>query len=129
MTKPEIFIVEDDELMRELLIHMLQREGYPVKAYADGRQAQQALQQAQQAPGLFLLDVMLPHHDGFAIVNMIREEKKWQQPIVMLTAKSQEAEIVRALEAGASDYIVKPFQVNELMARLRRFLRAAPGVA
>ncbi|MNT82340.1 Phosphate regulon transcriptional regulatory protein PhoB [compost metagenome] len=75
---------------------------------------------------MILLDVMLPYADGFQLVSQIRAKANWAEvPIVMLTAKSQEQDIVRALDAGANDYVLKPFQPQELMARLRRFLKVA----
>jgi DNA-binding response OmpR family regulator len=74
-----------------------------------------------------LLDVMLPYIDGFEVVALIRARPGWENvPIVMLTAKNTEPDIVRALDAGASDYIVKPFQPNELLARVRRYLKEKP---
>lgn len=122
MAEQTVFVVEDDELIANLLQHLLEREGLLVQQFADGRLAQQAIHNSTVVPSLILLDVMLPYLDGFALVKEIRQ--LWHDvPIVMLTAKSQETEIVRALDAGANDYVIKPFQVNELMARLRRFLR------
>jgi len=71
-----------------------------------------------------LLDVMLPYVDGFELIRKIREHPTWSQvPIIMLTAKSTEQHIVRALDNGANDYVVKPFRPGELMARIRRLTR------
>jgi DNA-binding response OmpR family regulator len=124
--KFSFYVVEDDELIADLLLHMLEREGHSVQQFKDGRAAQQAIEVATEAPSMILLDVMLPYVDGFELVQIIRQRKQWLTvPVIMLTAKSQEREIVRALDAGANDYILKPFQLNELMARLRRFLRAS----
>lgn len=121
---PSCLVVEDDELIAHVLVHLLTREGYKVQRCADGRNAQQTIEQATEPPGLILLDVMLPYVDGFELIHVIREQMHWTNvPIIMLTAKQQEHDIVRALDAGATDYVVKPFQPNELMARLRRFLR------
>jgi two-component system, OmpR family, alkaline phosphatase synthesis response regulator PhoP len=123
---PSIFVVEDDELIAHVLVHLLEREGYQVRQFGDGRAAKQAIEQAIEPPSLILLDVMLPYIDGFELIQVIRDHKNWVDvPIVMLTAKSQEHEIVRALEAGANDYVIKPFQLNELIARLHRFIRVA----
>ncbi|MBI5922137.1 MAG: response regulator [Betaproteobacteria bacterium] len=120
---PSCLVVEDDELIAHVLVHLLKREGYRVRRCADGREARQAIEQAGQPPGLILLDVMLPYADGYELIHVIREQRHWVGvPIVMLTAKQQEKDIVRALDAGATDYVVKPFQPNELMARLRRIL-------
>lgn len=123
---PSILVIEDDDHISHLLRFMLQRHGYPVTLAADGEAAQAAIKSAQSIPGLVLLDVMLPYIDGFELVAMIRAQPGWESvPVVMLTAKAMEQDIVRALDAGANDYIVKPFQPNELMARVRRFLRSA----
>jgi DNA-binding response OmpR family regulator len=120
-----ILIVEDDEDMVTLLQFLLEREGYQAILASDGRQARQLID-TLLPPRLVLLDVMLPYHNGFELVTHIRSKEPWRGvPIVMLTADSAEREIVRALDAGASDYVVKPFNPKELMARLRRFLKAA----
>ena len=78
-------------------------------------------------PAVALLDVMLPFVDGFELVRCLRAQAGWADvPVVMLTAKTQESDIVRALDAGANDYILKPFQPAELLARLRRFSKGRP---
>ncbi|HTK86283.1 MAG TPA: response regulator transcription factor [Nitrospiraceae bacterium] len=121
-----ILIVEDDEDMVTLLQFLLEREGYQAVLAPDGRQAR-TLVDTLSPPRLVLLDVMLPYHNGFELVTYIRSKEPWRQvPIVMLTADSAERDIVRALDAGASDYVVKPFNPKELMARLRRFLKTSP---
>jgi len=123
-TLPSCLVVEDDELITHVLVHLLTREGYRVQTAGDGRVARQIIEKAAEPPGLILLDVMLPYTDGYELIHVIREEKHWTTvPIIMLTAKQQENDIVRALDAGATDYVVKPFQPNELMARLRRILK------
>jgi DNA-binding response OmpR family regulator len=79
---------------------------------------------ANPAPDLVLLDVMLPYVDGFEIVGLIRAQPEWRDtPVIMLTAKNTERDTVRALDAGANDFVIKPFQPQELLARLRRFLK------
>jgi DNA-binding response OmpR family regulator len=118
-----VLIIEDDEHISHLLKFMLERQGYRVETATDGRAAQQAIDQRSEPPNLVLLDVMLPYVDGFELVKLIREREGWQKvPVIMLTAKTMEQDIVRALDAGANDFVVKPFQPNELLARLRRFL-------
>jgi DNA-binding response OmpR family regulator len=118
-----VLIIEDDEHISHLLKFMLERQGYRVETATDGRAAQQAIEQRSGPPNLVLLDVMLPYVDGFELVKLIREREGWQKvPVIMLTAKTMEQDIVRALDAGANDFVVKPFQPNELLARLRRFL-------
>lgn len=117
-----ILIVEDDEHIAYILEFLLTREGFVVQHAADGREALRIIE-SSQPPVLVLLDLMLPYHDGFALIGSLRRQPGWEAvPIIMLTAKSQEQDIVRALEAGASDYILKPFQPHELLARVRRLI-------
>jgi two-component system alkaline phosphatase synthesis response regulator PhoP len=118
-------IVEDDDQIAALLKFMIERDGFEVLAAADGRAAQQIVESAAP-PAIVILDLMLPYIDGFQLVDMIRAKPEWKNvPIIMLTAKSQESDIVRALDAGANDYIIKPFKPEELKARIKRLLR--PG--
>lgn len=118
-------VVEDDEHLAELLKFLLLRQGYEVHLCSDGRAALAFFQACERAPCLILLDVMLPFLDGFELVRAIRATPMLAEvPVVMLTAKNMEGDIVRALDAGANDYIAKPFQPNELMARVRRYLKA-----
>jgi two-component system, OmpR family, alkaline phosphatase synthesis response regulator PhoP len=121
-----ILIIEDDDNIAQILKFMLERQGYAVAMAADGRAARTLIETTDTPPQLVLLDVMLPYVDGFELVRVIRARAGWAAtPIVMLTAKTMEQDIVRALDAGANDYIVKPFQPNELLARIRRYLRSA----
>lgn len=121
--KPSVLVVEDDQEIAYLLKFMLERDGLDVSHAADGREAITLIDEIKP-PNLVLLDVMLPYHDGFQLISHIRKKTGWNKvPIVMLTAKSQEGDIARALKLGANDYIVKPFQPVELLARLRRFLK------
>ena len=123
---PCALVVEDDEHIGQLLQFMLERENYRVHLACDGR-AGKAFIETQAAPSIALLDVMLPFFDGFQLVALMRAQPGWEAvPIIMLTAKTQERDIVRALDAGANDYIVKPFQPKELLARVRRLARVAP---
>jgi DNA-binding response OmpR family regulator len=118
------FVVEDDQIIVTILEHLLTRRGYEVEIARDGRQATQYIDATETAPELVLLDVMLPYVDGFELIRKIREHPTWSQvPIIMLTAKSTEQYIVRALDNGANDYVVKPFRPGELMARIRRLTR------
>ncbi|MDN4058738.1 response regulator transcription factor [Massilia sp. YIM B02769] len=120
-----ILVVEDDEHISQVLRFMLERQGYQVTHMADGRAASDHIA-ANGPPGLVLLDVMLPYVDGFEIVALIRAQAAWREvPVLMLTAKNTERDTVRALDAGANDFVIKPFQPQELLARVRRFLRPA----
>ena len=119
-----VLVVEDDEHIAQVLVFMLERQGYAVTHLADGRAAAGHIA-AASPPGLVLLDVMLPYIDGFELVRIIRENAAWAGvPVLMLTAKNTERDTVRALDAGANDFVIKPFQPNELLARVRRFLGA-----
>ena len=118
--RPVALVVEDDEHIGHLLKFMLERVGYAVALATDGRAAQAHIQ-TQAPPAVALLDVMLPFLDGIELVSLVRRQAGWESvPVIMLTAKAQERDIARALAAGANDYIVKPFQPEELLNRLRR---------
>jgi DNA-binding response OmpR family regulator len=98
---------------------MLQRAGYQVELVNDGRAAKARIEQGSP-PAVVLLDVMLPHVDGLQLVTVLRQQAAWAAvPVLMLSAKAQEQDIARALAAGATDYLIKPFQPEELLARVR----------
>jgi two-component system alkaline phosphatase synthesis response regulator PhoP len=116
-------IVEDDEQISYILRFILEREGYEVHLAADGRSAE-ALIGSLPPPAIVTLDVMLPHTDGFELLRKLRATKGWETlPVILLTARSLEKDIVRGLEAGANDYMVKPFKPDELRARIRRLVK------
>lgn len=118
-----IMVVEDNEDVAYLLKFMLEREGFNVLTAEDGRQAT-ALIVGEEPPDLVLLDIMIPFVNGFQLLEKIKNTVGWQDvPVVMLTSKSQEGDVVRALESGAEDYIIKPFQSDELLARLKSILK------
>ncbi len=118
-------IVEDDEQIAYLLRFILEREGYQVQLCSDGQAAQKVID-AMPPPALVTLDVMLPYVDGYQLLGIMRKRPDWKDvPILMLTAKSQEKDIVRALDAGAADYLVKPFKPDELRARIKRMVKRA----
>jgi len=123
---PLVMVVEDDDHIAQVLRFMLERQGYRVTHLADGRSASEYVAASPEIPDLVLLDVMLPHLDGFEIVALARARADWAAvPILMLTAKNTERDTVRALDAGANDFVSKPFQPNELLARVRRLLLPA----
>jgi DNA-binding response OmpR family regulator len=123
--RPGALVVEDDENIAYLLQFMLERENYRVALQREGRSASEYVR-TQPPVDIVLLDVMLPFVDGFQLVELIRATPAWRAvPVLMLTAKTREQDAVRALDAGASDYIHKPFAPNELMARVRRHAKAA----
>ena len=122
---PRALVVEDDENIAYLLRFMLERENYHVEVRVEGRSAGSFIE-TQPPVDIVLLDVMLPFVDGFQLVALIRATPAWSAvPVLMLTAKTREQDTVRALDAGANDYIHKPFAPNELMARVRRYTKAA----
>lgn len=116
---PKVLVVDDDAALAEMIGIVLQAEGYEVSECFDGAEAMRAFQQAQ--PDLVLLDVMLPGIDGIEICGLIRRSSN--VPIVMLTARSDTADVVAGLEAGADDYVPKPFKPKELVARVKARLR------
>ena len=116
-----VLVVEDDELISSLLTFLLERERYTVHLAADGRAGLEYIR--QHAPtSVVLMDVMLPYVDGFELLRQLRANAQWQQTrVIMLSAKSQGSDIARAFDAGADDYLVKPFRPEELFARIRRY--------
>lgn len=118
-----ILMIEDEEDIAFLIQFMLERHGFSVEHAADGRQALEIIGSGRP-PDLTLMDIMLPYHDGLELIERLRAQPGWEQvPVLMLTAKAREVDIVRALELGADDYVTKPFQPEELLARIRRLLR------
>ena len=117
-----ILVVEDDDHIGYILRFLLERHGFLVELATDGRQALQRLQ--DPPPDMVLLDIMLPYHDGLEVLGQLRTLPGWDTlPVLMLTAKAREGDVVRALDLGADDYVTKPFQPDEVLARIRRLLR------
>ena len=115
-----ILIVEDDLALRRGLVDNFASEGYDVISAEDGETGLELL--LESAPDIVLLDIMLPKANGYEICRTARLEGL-ETPIIMLTAKGQESDIVRGLELGADDYVTKPFSIRELIARVKAFLR------
>jgi two-component system response regulator RegX3 len=125
--KPRILVVEDEAAIREGLADVLVYHGYRVDAVADGREGLKKALSGQY--DLLLLDVMLPGRDGFAICDEVRKVDR-EQPIILLTAKTGDEDIVNGLALGADDYIGKPFSIAELVLRVKAVLRRSrSGVA
>lgn len=120
MSARKILIIEDDPVLLRGLRDNLEASGYQVRTAKDGQQGLEAL--LNEAPDLMLLDLMLPKLDGYEICRRARE-RRLTLPIIMLTARGQEDDIVRGLELGADDYVTKPFNIRELLARVKAFLR------
>lgn len=116
-------MIEDDEQILSLLQFILEREHFTVEIAREGRAAHACIERLAP-PAIVTLDVMLPYVDGFQLLARIRSRAGWETvPVILLTSKSQEKDIVRALDGGASDYLVKPFKPEELRARVRRLVR------
>jgi DNA-binding response OmpR family regulator len=116
----KILVVEDDPIIRQTVQYSLKRAGFDVEAVAEGSSALETVQRAH--PDLVLLDLMLPGMDGYEIAEKLRAEDK-ETAIIMVTALDTERDKVRGLDAGADDYITKPFSMEELLARVRANLR------
>lgn len=119
-----ILIVDDETTITDIIEFNLQKEGFETKAVHDGKEALLAVNEHE--PDLMLLDVMMPEMDGFKALELLRQKYKF--PILMLTAKEEEADKVKGLELGADDYITKPFGIRELIARVEANLRRAPKI-
>ena len=123
-TQPDrILVVDDDPRLRELLQRYLHQQGFEVLVANDGRELDQVL--ATQSVDLVVLDVMLPGEDGLSICKRLRASQ-FSTPIVMLTARSEELDRIHGLELGADDYLTKPFNPRELLARINAVLRRRP---
>lgn len=121
---PKVLIVEDEEPLSLLLRYNLEAEGYSVEVCTRGDEAEIRLRESQ--PDLLLLDWMLPGLSGIELCRRLRAREDTERlPVIMLTARGEEAERIRGLSTGADDYVVKPFSVPELMARVRAILRRA----
>jgi len=122
MAKESILVVDDEEDILELVRFNLAREGYPVICTTSGEETLKIARTDQ--PDLILLDLMLPDIDGLEVTKVLKSDPKTKDiPIVMLTAKGEEADIVTGLELGADDYVTKPFSLRILVARIRAILR------
>jgi DNA-binding response OmpR family regulator len=122
MAKEKLLVVEDEESVLELVEYNLKKEGYRVLAAATGEDGLKAAR--KELPDLVLLDVMLPGLDGLDVCRVLKNDPTTSHiPVVMLTAKGEEADVVTGLELGADDYITKPFSVRVLLARVRAALR------
>lgn len=126
MKKSKILLVEDEKDIVELVQYNLEREGYQVIPVHTGEDAVALLQ--KNLPDLIVLDLMLPGMDGLETCRLIKQNDKFAHiPIIMLTAKSEEADMVVGLQMGADDYVTKPFSPKVLMARIKAIFRRAAG--
>jgi len=122
MSKEKILVVDDEKDIVELLQYNLEKEGYKISAVFSGEQCLENVK--SELPDLILLDLMLPEIDGLDVCKFLKNNPQTSHiPIIMLTAKGEETDIVLGLELGADDYIIKPFKVRELLARVKAVLR------
>jgi len=122
MAKEKILVVDDEEDIRELVRYNLAREGYRITCVASGEEA--LVKARDESPDVILLDLMLPGLDGLDVCRRLRSNPATADtPIVMLTAKGEDADIVTGLELGADDYVTKPFSPRVLLARIKAVLR------
>lgn len=121
-----IYYVEDDENIRQLVVYALNNSSLPAKGFLSSEELDKALK--EELPSVILLDIMLPKEDGFSILHRLKENTKYASiPVIMLSAKGQEMDKVNALNSGADDYMVKPFGIMELIARIKAVLRRREG--
>jgi len=118
---PTVLVVDDEPIVREVVVRYLRREGYRTLEAGDGDAARALLE--RDTPNLVVLDLMLPGMDGLALCRWIRARS--ELPVIMLTARGEEADRIVGLELGADDYVTKPFSPRELAARVRSVLRRA----
>lgn len=128
LAKPTILVVEDEAPLMTLLRYNLEKQGFKVEEAADGQEA--LLRVAEAKPDLVLLDWMLPALSGIEVCRQLRRRPNTRDlPIIMVTARTEDQDAVRALDTGADDYIAKPFVMDALLARIRALLRRSGGVA
>jgi len=121
-TGSHILVVEDEAAQREVIAYNLRKQGYQVRTASDGDEAE--LELAEAVPDLILLDWMMPGASGLELARRIRKRVETREvPVIMLTARAEEEDVIRGLDVGADDYITKPYSVSELLARVRSLLR------
>ena len=119
----KVLIADDDSDLLELTTYALRRGGYEVVSASDGQQALRRVE--TEHPDIVLLDVNMPNLDGFEVCRRIRQDS--ETPVIMLTARHEEEDVVRGLKLGADDYVTKPFSAKQLLARMESVLRRARG--
>ena len=126
MSKPRVLVIEDEADIRELIRYNLEQEGFKVREAATGEEG--LVDARKKQPDLILLDLMLPGIQGLEVCRRLRGMTETRNtPLIMVTAKGEESDIVAGLEMGADDYLTKPFSTRELVARLRSVLRRGPA--
>ncbi|SDG03790.1 phosphate regulon transcriptional regulator PhoB [Sulfitobacter delicatus] len=128
VTQPQVLLVEDEPAQREVLAYNLEAEGFAVRRAENGEEAMLLI--AEAAPDLIILDWMMPLMSGIEVCRQLKTRTETREiPIIMLSARSEEVDTVRGLDTGADDYVIKPYNIRELMARVRTQLRRARPAA
>ncbi len=118
---PRILVVDDDPIVQQFVSSILVENGYEVFTASDGREALDMIRELK--PDLVILDLIMPYRDGYEVLRLLQEKDETREiPVVILSAKSREEDIIRGLEAGAEDFMIKPFNALELVARARKIL-------
>lgn len=120
-----VVVADDDETIRSILRHTLSAEGYDLSVCEDGEEARELLEKGTLEPDLVLLDVMMPRLEGTQLLRMIRRGEldiPADVPVVMLTSRGREADVLEGLESGADEYITKPFSPSEVLVRVKKHL-------
>lgn len=124
MAAPRILVADDDLITARFLCSLLESEGYEVLVAEDGDQAVTLAR--EHVPDLILCDLVMPYRDGFEVLRALRRDARLSRvPVIILSMKDREEDIVRGLEEGAEDYVIKPFNARELVVRIRKQLRRA----
>lgn len=122
VSQMQVLLVEDEPAQREVLAYNLEAEGYAVRRAENGEEAMMLIDEA--APDLIILDWMMPLMSGIEVCRRVKSRAETREiPVIMLSARSEEVDAVRGLDTGADDYVIKPYNLRELMARVRRQLR------
>ncbi|MGA1108424.1 MAG: response regulator [Pseudomonadales bacterium] len=128
MSSKRVLVVEDESDIREILIYNLRREGFIAEGYASGREGLEAIKRLK--PDLVILDLMLPELDGLTVCQQVRADPSVHStPIIIVSAKEEESDIILGLGLGADDYMTKPFSPRELIARVKAVLRRGQAVS
>ncbi len=118
---PRILVADDDPIVQQFVSSILVENRYEVFTASDGRQALEMVHELK--PDLVILDLIMPYRDGYEVLRLLQEKNETRKiPVIILSAKSREEDIIRGLEAGAEDFMVKPFNALELVARARKIL-------
>lgn len=115
----EILVADDENAIADIIKFNLQKQGFAIRIANDGEETLKAIE--EKAPDLLVLDIMMPKKNGFEVLEELR--KRYKFPVIILTAKEEESDKIHGLELGADDYMVKPFSINELIARVKANLR------